>query len=105
MVLLDDIRAPSGREQVTRRPAWRARLADGTIRWVFVEERGGQIWHTGSPQYPVDAVNGAAEPAAGFLVGGSTGAVIGGLIGGPPGAVIGGILGALLGVGATGGRR
>ena len=96
MQLLDAFDEPSGRELVTQRPAWRIRLANGRVRWAFIEQRGGRLWVTGYPQYQVERVRPTRQPAAGAIVGAGTGALIGAALGGPAGAVVGGIIGAVL---------
>ena len=98
MELLDDIRSPSGRERVTRRPAWRVRVGPEQVRWAFVEEHNGQVWITGWAVHPVDPVR-APDPVAGLVVGGGAGALVGAALAGPAGAVVGGIIGALFGAG------
>lgn len=100
MVVLDDIHAPSGRELVTNRPAWRVRVADDRVVWAFVEVRNGQIWITGYPRYGVERARPAPNPVGGAVVGAGAGALIGGALGGPPGALVGGLVGLLFG-GAT----
>lgn len=103
MRLLDLPENPSGREQVTQRPAWRVQLDDGRVLWAFIEQHNGQLFVTGYPMYAVDTVQPATQPGAGFLVGAGAGALLGAALGGPGGAVLGGIVGALLG--ASGSRQ
>lgn len=96
MELLDAFHEPSGREVVTQRPTWRVRLADGRVRWAFIEQRGGRLLVTGYAQYQVERVRPSRQPAAGAVVGASAGALLGAALGGPAGALIGGIIGAVL---------
>lgn len=105
MLLLDPIGAPSGREQVSLRPAWRVQLDDGTVTWGFAELRSGQVWITGYPMYPVELVRQTGQPVAGAIVGMGTGALMGAALGGPAGALAGGMIGLVLGTAASGSVR
>lgn len=103
MVLLDPIQTPSGRERITRRPAWRLRLNDGRIVWAFAEPMGnGRVRITGYPSHPVDRAQSQPADGAKVIAGAGAGALIGGALAGPQGAVVGGLLGALFGIGGSG---
>lgn len=105
MYLIDDLRAPSGREQITLRPAWRLRRDDGVVFWAFVQEQEGKIWITGYPQYHVEQTHSQPNAVTGAFVGAGAGAAVGGAIGGPPGALLGGLLGLLLGASSGSNER
>lgn len=102
LVVLDPVGLPSGREQVTRRPAWRIRTSDGATLWAFVERREGRLVVTGYPVHQVDVLRSAPKPVGNAVVGASFGALIGAALGGPAGAWVGGAIGAVLLAGAKG---
>ena len=96
--LLDHPDSPSGREDVTQRPAWRIEFEPGRRGWAFVEEIYGRPTITGYPQHRVRRV--PRESAGAAVVGAGAGAAIGAAVAGPPGAILGGLFGFLLGSGA-----
>jgi hypothetical protein len=104
MNLLDDIRAPSGREMVTLRPAWRVQRDDGAVVWAFVFERDGKLWISGYPSNPVQFVVRQPNTVAGALVGAGAGAAVGAALGGPPGAIVGGVSGLVFGASGSSGQ-
>lgn len=104
LVVLDPLATPSGRERVTRRPAWRIRQ-DEREGWAFVEKRDGRILVTGYPVHAVDRIEPGSKPVENAVVGAGVGALIGASLGGPPGAWIGGLVGAMLLAGSKGPTR
>ena len=97
MKLLDPITRPSGKEEVTQRPAWRVQAPDETVHWAYIEIRNGRPTITGYAEFYV--VQTAAPPnrLAGALAGGSMGVLLGAASGDLIGAIILGVVGAIFG--------
>lgn len=97
MYLIDELDRPGGREDVTNRPVWRVHVGPRSVRWAYIEDRGGRVKITGYPQHRVRQTAADPNPMAGAIAGASAGAIAGVLFGGGPGVAVGALVGALLG--------